>query len=359
MKKLFYILLLLTTALLFTGTLFAQNSAERSFEEERIAGTELAKEDFSYLSEKAKSYLVRFYDLRNQTFDKDPLKNYSIIRAKQQEVMDEARADANLSELDIDVLKKIEIAELYLGPIIEKLNGIMEEEDPDKKAQAYVSFKQGLNEAFENSDFEERFSEYDKSMLIRIVNGWTTSTAHITYFRHRSELQRMCYLEYFRIKHPGNSYDEKNLVNLYETSLDDEWLPPYLKPVEEIPYRFVDKTARFDLAIASLSKDLSDAQLRFAENEMAKVQQIILSVVFNSNIKNTKRISRKKASAQKTKEIIFICDYVIEFLKSSSYMNEQAKQEKIENLEKVKGLAEKLQSGKKLTEEEMESLSIK
>ena len=196
-------------------------------------------------------------------------------------------------------------------------------------------------------------------MLIRMVNGWTTSTTHITYFRHLSELQRMCYLEYFRIKHPGNSYDEKNLVNLYETSLDDEWLPPYLKPVEEIPYRFVDKSARFDLTRSSLYKDLSDAQLRFAEDEMAKVQQIILSVVFNSNIKNTKRISRKKASAQKTKEIIFICDYVIEFLKSSSYMNEQAKQEKIENLEKVKGLAEKLQSGKKLTEEEIKALNIK
>ncbi len=356
MKKLFYIPLVLIVALLFTGTLFAQDSAERSFEEERIAGTELAKEDFSYLSERAKSYLVRFYDLRNQTFDKDPLKNYSIIRTKQQEVMDEARADANLSELDIDVLKKIEIAELYLGPIIEKLNGIMEEEDPDKQVKAYVSFKQGLNEAFEKSDFEERFSEYDKSMLIRMVNGWTTSTAHITYFRHRCELQRMCFLEYFRIKHPGNSYDEKNLVNLYETSLDDEWLPPYLKPVKEIPYHFVDKRAMHDLG-GSLSRTLSDAQSKLREGDI-----VIVKLNLEIIAKNTK--SRRKALANKERqeqiqEVLSTCDYILEFFKNNQYIDPKIKQEKIENLEKVKELAEKLQSGNKLTEEEMKSLSIK
>ena len=356
MKKLLYIPLVLIVALLFTGTLFAQDSADRSFEEERIAGTELAERDFSNFSEKAKSYLVRFYDLRNQTFDQDPLKNYSIIRAKQQEVMDEAREDANLSETDIDVLKKIEIAELYLGPIIEKLNGIMEEEDPDKQLQAYVSFKQGLNEAFEDSDFEERFSEYDKSMLIRMVNGWTTSTAHITYFRHRSELQRMCFLEYFRIKHPGNSYDEKNLVNLYETSLDDEWLPPYLKPVEEIPYRFVDKSAMHDLG-GSLSRTLFDAQSKLNEDK-------ILILKFNLEIisKNTK--NRRKALADKERQeqiqkVLSICDYILEFFKKNQFIDPKTKQEKIEELEKVKGLAEKLQSGKKLTNKEIKALNIK
>ena len=350
MKKLLYISLVLAIALLFADTLFAQNSADRSFEEERIAGTELAERDFSNLSEKAKSYLVKFYDLRNQTFDKDPLKNYAIIRTKQQEVMDEARADANLSATDIDVLKKIEIAELYLGPIIEKLNGIMEEEDPEKQAQAYVSFKQGLNEAFEKSDFAERFSEYDKSMLITIVNGWTTSTAHITYFRHRSELQRMCYLEYFRIKHPGNSYNEKNLVNLYETSLDDECLPPYLKPVKEIPYRFVDKGAMHDLG-GSLSRTLSDAQSKLKEGEMLKVK-LNLEII----AKNTK--SRRKALANKERqeqiqEVLSICDYILEFFKNNQYIDPKIKQEKIEKLEKVKELAEKLQSGKKLTEKEL------
>ncbi len=46
MKKLLYIPLILIVALLFTGTLFAQDSADRSFEEERIAGTELAERDF-------------------------------------------------------------------------------------------------------------------------------------------------------------------------------------------------------------------------------------------------------------------------------------------------------------------------
>lgn len=194
-------------------------------------------------------------------------------------------------------------------------------------------------------------------MLIRMVNGWTTSTAHITYFRHRSELQRMCFLEYFRIKHPGNFYDEKNLVNLYETSLDDEWLPPYLKPVEEIPYRFVDKSAMHDLGGGSLSRTLFDAQSKLNEDKIL-ILKLNLEII-SKNTKNRRKALADKERQEQIQEVLSICDYILEFFKKNQFIDPKTKQEKIEGFEKVKELAEKLQSGKKLTNKEIKALNIK